>query len=216
MRCRIFLAASVLALAVSLLWGVSSAGPLAAQSAPSPARLAAPREPSRHPLQPAGQPGRRPVPVLPARPGRQPGRPVDLGRVHADLDRRYHRGPLERRLRSGAVRHREAASRTSRSASTHRSRALIEPDVAHPPLVRYEVGGNAGETLAACWAACRCTTMRSCCPQPSTPGRNEVLGADRGIPARVPARLGIDQGHGRRWISLPQSRRRDPVPDHHG
>ena len=46
MRRRIVLTASVLALAVSVLWGISSAGPPTADAAPRPARMAAPSVPT--------------------------------------------------------------------------------------------------------------------------------------------------------------------------
>ena len=65
-------------------------------------------------------------------------------------------------------------------------RGGFQPDVVNPPLVRYHTNGNAGETPAGISGGVQMYDYQFALPL-GLPGcrRYQVLGADRGLPARA-------------------------------
>ena len=71
----------------------------------------------------------------------------------------------------------------------------FEPDVAHPPLVHYQLGGNAGETPAEVLGGVQTYDYRYHPAGPLPGGRgDEVLGPDRSTSTRR-SRLGALESH---------------------
>ncbi len=89
----------------------------------------------------------------------------------------------------------------------------LQPDLAQPPLVRYEVGGNANQTPAEVLGGVQ-TYDYQLCPAGPLHGRrrDEVLGPDRSISER-PSRLGACESHRGRRALFPKNCR-SHLPDH--